>query len=450
MPQQEKIGIVIGASLAGLFAARVMADHFDRVVVLERDTLRGDEPRRCLPQARHTHLIRSGGQRALETLFPGLTDRLGEAGAIVGDALRDIKRFVGGGYYCHAPSGLCSILMSRPLLDREICASVLARGNVEILENCYVESLVASPDRMRVTGVRATLRDEPGAASRFMAAELVIDATGCATRTPAWLTTNGYAAPEKETVDVLLGFSSQTYRRKPEHLVGFDGVVIGPTDGNLRGAAMLAQEGGRWIVTIAGYLRQYPPTDDEGFRGFLAGLPASDISKVVEDAESLSPPFRSTFPANVRYRYERLPRFPAGLLVMGDALCRLNPFSGQGITVCALQALAMQKLLEGGGGVDPREFFAAAAEVIDNPWQLTVEEDKHMVGAAVRPTLRGRWLKWYMDRFHVAARSDRHVAIAYLMAADLHRPAASILRPEYLWRVLVASAWLRAKDAFAR
>ena len=64
--------VVIGASLAGLLAARVLRDAFDEVVLVERDRIPvRPEPRSGVPQARHIHVLLVRGAQILEALFPG-------------------------------------------------------------------------------------------------------------------------------------------------------------------------------------------------------------------------------------------------------------------------------------------------------------------------------------------------------------------------------------------
>jgi len=74
MSQRDQRAVVIGASVAGPLAARVLADAFGEVVLLERDRLPGGPAhRKGAPQGRHTHVLLPRGRDALEELFTGLT-----------------------------------------------------------------------------------------------------------------------------------------------------------------------------------------------------------------------------------------------------------------------------------------------------------------------------------------------------------------------------------------
>lgn len=447
MRSERRQAIVIGASMGGMLAALVLAERFESVLVLERDTLSAlDSPRQCLPQARHTHVLKSGGRVALEQLLPGVTEQLLARGALSTDALADVRRFQGGGFYSRSASDLRSIFMSRPLLDATVFDRLRALPNVRLASHCYVQGLETSADRERVVGVRVSRRGEGrGGGEEVLRADLVVDATGRASRTPSFLASLGYPVPAEEEVRVRLGFATRLYRREPGDLAGLKGVVIAPTPDNLRGGAMLAQEGDRWIVTIGGYLGDHAPTEEKGFVEFAASLPTPDIFEVVRRAEPLGDPFGTKFPANRRYRYEHLARFPAGLLVVGDAICSFNPFSGQGITVCSLQALILRDCLRR----DPRElapeFFSRAARVIDSPWQLTVADDQMLIEPGARRSLPDRLFQWYMGRANVAARHDPGIALALLRASDLLASPRSVLHPRVALRMLIPALARRTR-----
>jgi 2-polyprenyl-6-methoxyphenol hydroxylase-like FAD-dependent oxidoreductase len=82
--------VVLGASMAGLLAARVLTDAYAQVTVIDRDQLpQTDTHRRGVPHGRHLHALLARGQQALEELFPGLTAELVAHGARAGDMLAD-------------------------------------------------------------------------------------------------------------------------------------------------------------------------------------------------------------------------------------------------------------------------------------------------------------------------------------------------------------------------
>src|SRR5688500_9912156 len=90
--------VVLGASMAGLCAARVLSSRFERVLLLERDELpEGPEASPLVPQGRHPHLLLPAGARLLEGWFPGILEELRAGGAVDVDLCRDFYWYQGGG-----------------------------------------------------------------------------------------------------------------------------------------------------------------------------------------------------------------------------------------------------------------------------------------------------------------------------------------------------------------
>jgi 2-polyprenyl-6-methoxyphenol hydroxylase-like FAD-dependent oxidoreductase len=424
----------IGGSMAGLLAARVLADFYDHVTIFERDALPATaEPRKGVPQGRHAHALLGGGRMALEGLFPGLTQRLLDAGAPQGTG----RFFSRGGFFCRIPNAPKGIFVSRPLLEHEVRARVLALPNVYIVVRCDVLGLAASADQSRVVGLRVRRRPA-GAAEELVTADLVVDAGGRGSRTPDWLVEMGYAAPEIERVEVGMGYSTRYYHREPGHLGGDLMVNIAPTPENRRASGMLAQEGDRWIVTLAGYFGDHPPTDEQGFLEFARRLPAPDVYELIRTATPLSDPVPFRFPANRRRRYDQLARFPTGLLVIGDAIASFTPIYGQGMTVAAKEALELHECLRQGAQDLARRFFKRANRAVEVAWSIAVGNDRSLSGARAASRL-ARLLNWYVGKVQVAARGDPQAALAFMLVANLIAAPPSLLSPRIVLRVLRAN-----------
>jgi len=419
--------------MGGLLAARVVHDHFDEVVLVERDDLSGSGHRKGVPQGRHTHALLARGGQTIERLFPGITGELVAEGAVLADALADARRFIGGGYYCRQPCGRKGLLVGRPLLETHVRHRLLALPNLRLRSEHDALGLVS--DGGRVTGARiAPVRGTgPG---QTISADLVVDATGRGSKASAWLTAMGYDPPEEEEVKIGLGYATRYYRRRPEHLGGAKTMMITPTPTTLRAAIVLAQEGERWIMTLVGYDGSRPPADDAGFVEFTRGYPTQDLYDLVRSAEPLGDPVPATFPANRRRRYERLTRFPEGFLVTGDAICSFNPMYGQGMSVAAAEADALAECCrEGLEGLALR-FFRRSTEVVDIAWALAAGNDSRLLHPGADRSARTRLLQWYMRRLHVAARRDPVAALAFLSVAGLLAPPSSVFRPRIAVRVL--------------
>jgi hypothetical protein len=190
------------------------------------------------------------------------------------------------------------------------------------------------------------------------------------------------------------------------------------------------------MVTLVGILGDHPPTDPDGFLAFARSLRFPEIYGAIRDGEPLDDSVGFRFPASVRHRYERLDRFPDGLLVVGDAVCSFNPIYGQGVSVAALEALTLRRHLQRGPQPQPRRFFGDLARLVDVPWDIAVGGDLVFPGVQGRRTARVRLVNAYLGRLHAAAAHDARLASAFMRVAGLVAPPESLLRPGVLLGVL--------------
>lgn len=432
--------IVIGASMGGLLAARALADFFEQVTLIERDAFPPiGEHRKGVPQGRHTHVLLLRGGKILEGLFPGLTADLITRDAVrIDRPERELIWFDGGGYHARftvEDGFLGAVGVSRPLLEGYVRQRVLALPNVTAIEQADVLGLVPSERSGWVRGVRILRRTE-GSAEETLDASLVVDVSGRGSRTPKWLGEMGYTPPQEEQVTVNFGYSTRLYRRRPEHLDGAKAAIVTASPQLPRSGVIVAQEGDRWIVSLGGYVGDYPPVDDEGFVAYARSLAAPDIYNVVKDAEPLSEAVPYRFKANLRRRYEMLTRFPEGFLVFGDAICSFNPIYGQGMSVAASEALDLQQELRQGTDGLWWRFFRRAAKSVDIPWQIVVSSDLRFPEVEGKRTPEIRFVNAYMARLQRAAHRDSLVARAFNDVVNLLAPPQSLMQPAILWRVL--------------
>lgn len=441
-PSRTK-AIVIGASMAGLLAAAALAKHFEEVVLLERDALPAPgKNRKGVPQGKHTHVLLERGHKVMERLLPGLTEALAEWGAVtIADASANFRWFYDIGYHEQGLAGFSGLAVSRPTLEGVVREKVKGLANVCIVENCNARRPVTTADKQRVTGVVVVHRGAERREQETMDADLVVDAGGRGSRSPAWLEELGYERPQEEKLRVDIGYVSCFFRRQPQDLPGLEGMLLIPAPPSKRLAALMAQDGMRWVLTVAGYLGEHAPADYEGFLEAARQLPTPDFYEVVKDAEPLTEPVAYNYRANWRRRYDKLHSFPQGYLVLGDALCSFNPIYGQGMTVAALEAEALEACLTQGQAGLGKRFFAATREIVDEAWQTAVSSDLSFEGVQGERSPALRFLHWYMARLHAAARRDAQVSIAFIKVLNMLAPQQSVLHPRILWRVLKAYLW---------
>ncbi|HMQ29214.1 MAG TPA: hypothetical protein PKD53_00740 [Chloroflexaceae bacterium] len=440
MSSEQRVGagrtaVVIGASMGGLLAARALADHHEQVTLVERDALpHTAEHRKGTPQSRHAHAVLVGGLQAMEGLFPGLVAELVAEGADYGDVSENARWFHGGAHHQPATSGHNAINVSRPLLEATVRRRLLELPNVQAVDGCDVLGLLTTPDRTRVTGVRV-IRRRAGSAEESISADLVVNAGGRGSRSPAWLEALGYARPPEEEVRIGVTYTSCEYRRRPEQ-GGPVALIVAASPEQPRGGVLLSQEGGRWILTVAGYLGAQAPLDHAGLLEYVRGLAVPDLYERIRDAEPLGAPAAYKIPSNLRRRYEGLRRFPAGYLVFGDALCSFNPIYAQGMSVAALEAEALGACLAQGEARLAERFFRRAAAIIDMPWGTAVGNDLRFPEIAGPRTAMTRFINWYLGKLHHAAHHDAEVSLAFLRVVNLQAPPPSLFRPAIVWRVL--------------
>lgn len=430
---------MIGASMAGLVAAAVLSDRFQRVTVIDRDVLPSETiGRNGAPHGRHGHGLLASGFAALEALVPGLERELVGAGAVPGDVIGDLRWFQHGYYKAQFDAGFRGLLLSRPLLEGALRDMVRRRPNVTILDDTHAQSLVANDTRQRVTGVRIRTGSRDAC---IEGAALVIDASGRSSRAPQWLEQLGYEAPPESRVEVGLGYTTRTFRRRAADLDGDMGVIIGPRPPQQRRAGfMLAQEGDRWIVSLGGWLGDHAPTDPEGFAAFARSLPRPEIAAIVDTAEPLTNAVVFAFPANVRRHYERLTRFPERFVVMGDAVCSFNPFYGQGMSVAALEGLALAGVLDSGDPASAgRRFFDQARTIVETPWTIAAGSDFGFPGVTGPKPAGTDAVNWYLARLHRVASTDRVVCRAFFDVANLLAPPTALFAPRVLARVVAGA-----------
>ncbi|WP_067814901.1 FAD-dependent oxidoreductase [Actinomadura kijaniata] len=377
--ERRQHAVVIGGGIAGLAVAGALAGRFRRVTVVERDaSADGAAFRAGVPQSRHLHSLMGAGQRALDDLLPGFTDGLYAAGAVPLRTPYDHLWLSPAGWCHRFPPSHTVPSASRELVEWVLRRRVSGLPDMVVRDRLEVTGLVA--DDERVTGVRVARRDGSGAEE--VTADLVVDASGRRSHAARWLAALGHGETGTTLVDSRAGYASRCYAVPEGFADEWRVISIQPGPGQpTRGGALVQVEGGRWLVSLYGYLGDHPPTDEDGFLAFAASLRHPVLHDVVRDAEPLGPVHGFRHMANERRHFEDLPRWPQGLLVVGDAACALNPVYAQGMSVAAMTARRLRALLDEGVD-DCAALQKETAAGNDRAWRIAVGADLAYLGEA--------------------------------------------------------------------
>ncbi|MFQ3563039.1 FAD-dependent oxidoreductase [Streptomyces gramineus] len=373
--------VVIGAGFTGLLAARVLSRRFARVTLVERDRLApGTTHRSGLPQGRHPHGLLARGAAVVEELFPGMRNELAARGAPVFDFGEGFATLLPHGWAPRASVGVKVQALDLTALESALCDRIRAEPAVSVRDGFVVEGIRLSPDRARAVAVVGHDRDDPGRTQVVIEADLLVDAAGRASRLPAWLTAAGLPQPTVRRVGSPLVYSSRMYElpagTAPEWLVSFE--MTYPPLVRRGGAAVTVAGRHRLVSVIAPAGELPPPRDEAALRELAGGLRSSHFAHVMANGRPVTPVYRCPVGGNRWLRYHRLGELPDRLLVLGDAFCAYNPVYGQGLTVAALQAQHMGRILrraDGPAGL-ARRVQRRAAGVALFPWLTATAADR--------------------------------------------------------------------------
>ncbi|HYC23910.1 MAG TPA: NAD(P)-binding protein [Candidatus Bathyarchaeia archaeon] len=468
--------VVIGGSIAGLCAARALADHFSCVTVVDRDADPGGALDRAgVPQGRHVHTLLARGSRELERFFPGFERTMLDRGALELDFGTEFATLRQAGWDPRLRGGIPTLFASRALLESIVRELLRKVPNVELVERTSVSRLLTSArgangaggsssgtaaGSVAVSGVE--LCPLAGGSTRELAAGLVVDASGRASKSPEWLRALGVETPAETTVDSFAGYSTRWFEAPPPErwpsawwwkAVWVD-IDLDHPEASFAGVLFPVEER-RWIVTLAGVGGHYPPSDEAGFMAALAGLRSPILAETVRLGRPISRVYSNRSMANRWRHYESWREPPAGFIALGDAACAFNPVYGQGMTTSVISARVLAGCLEStrdsadvpaGSAEFARRFFRAQGKVLGDVWSMAVGADFRLATTeGVRPfglSLTSR----YMDALLAACGSDTELRTCVSKVINLLEPPAALFAPWVLGRV----AWRSIRELAAR
>jgi len=430
-------GLILGGSVAGLLAARVLSDHASEVVIVERDDLSGGTAtRRGVPQGDQVHGLLARGLEQIETLFPGITQEMFDDGAEVADPGVDCHWYVDG--MRKPPSGIGQgVACTRPFLEWHLRRRLTALDGVRVVRG-RAEGLTTGAGR-----VNGVVLSGAGKEGGQLSGDLVVDCTGRSTRIDGWLTAIGHDAPPQRKVNVDLGYASRFYARAPDERLGGARAVISITEDldRARGAVAFPVEGGRWLVTVGGYHRDRPSSEPADYASRLEDDPCIALRQFAHRNDMLSDVTTYRYPSSVRRDFDRCRRLPGGLVGAGDSVASFNPIYGQGMTSAALHSATLGAYL--GSGASPHEpagkYFRRLRPVINSVWTLSTSADfrlSHVTGD--RP--RGLWIAHRVnDLYTRATLRDADLHGLFLRVLNLQERPQMMARPDNLVRAHLAS-----------
>ncbi|MFI1731577.1 FAD-dependent monooxygenase [Streptomyces acidicola] len=436
-PSEPRRAVVIGGGLAGLLSAAALRPHAD-VTVIERDLLpEGPASRRGVPQARHAHLLWSGGVRAMEELLPGVTDAWLAAGARRIPLPTGLVSLSAQGWVRRWPEMEFMIACSRDLLESVIRAEVARQSRITVVQG--TELLGLEGGASRVTGVR--IRSADGE-ERVLAADLVVDASGRSSRATMWLDALGVPPAPLGEVDSGLVYASRVFRA-PAGTEEFPVVNVQPDAGRPvpgQSATLMPIEGGRWLVTVSGTRGGQPTASAEEFEAFARNLRHPVVGELLADAEPLTDVVVTRSTVNRRRFYEKVSAWPEGFVAIGDSVATYNPLYGHGMSVAAQSALVLRERVAAHGLMAPRlarRVQRAVAGPVSMAWQLATETDiRYPEAVGEQPGLVQRMFTRYVNRLLRTATGRPLVFRAFLGVMTLSKPPGALLSPEVLLAVV--------------
>jgi 2-polyprenyl-6-methoxyphenol hydroxylase-like FAD-dependent oxidoreductase len=428
--------VVAGGGIAGMLAARVLADHFQEVVLIERDLYpEGAVNRAGVPQARHLHFLLKRGLIVMEELFPGLAEDLLAAGCPKVDQGRDFRILYRSGWSPIHRCDLDILCFTRPLFEAALRRRLMANPRIVCREGMEVAALALDAAGRGVNGVRIQPRGARAgeAAAETLAADLVVDASGRNSSAPEWLAAAGFPAPAEASVDALWGYATRLYEPAPGFTADWRILFMmnRPPD-QPRAGIIQWVEGNRWIVTIAGVMEDYPPTDERGFLDFARSLRSPELFEAIQHARPISDIWGYRRTDNRLRYFERLSRAPERFIALGDSVCSFNPVYAQGMTLASLGAVELARALREARGLDglARRFQRRLARVISGPWAMATGEDLRWPatrGGRITPKIR--FLHWYIDQVIQLIPGSAEVYRRFQEVNHMLKPAAALFHP---------------------
>ena len=441
LERREK-AVGVGGGISGKLAARVLADFFKEVIILERDAeAQGPLPRKGAPQGEHIHALLFAGANGLEELFPGITEKFNASGAVKINATKDIAWFHHGVWKLRYDGEYATILQTRPHLEWLLEQYIKKIPNVTIQYSRRVSNFLYNEKENRMTGVE--IRD--GSDSITLHADLIVDASGVSSLSSRWLRKRGVPIPE-EKVSIDLCYFTKTIELpdNPDRDWAIKLVYPNPPSEKI-GGGISKVEGNRYLVTFMGYHNEINEKEvrksDANFIDIAKQLPKLDLYHELQDATALSSTSTFRVPNITWRRFDKVSKFPNGLLTIGDTICRIDPFFGQGMSIAVLEALALKKLLANRDRSTQHlvdRFHREVRKIISPIWNMVLTEDFRYPETVGRKPAGLSIQQWYAKNIFLLSSEHKGTYNSFIQVMHLLRPTSTLMHPS-----IIKNVWKR-------
>jgi NAD(P)H-flavin reductase/2-polyprenyl-6-methoxyphenol hydroxylase-like FAD-dependent oxidoreductase len=443
--------VVIGGSIAGIAAAKVLTERFEKVIVLEKDDAhRRREARPGAAQGWHLHHLLTAGQIELERFFPGIVDDMVREGAFKVDMAAQYRIRLGGTWKKPGTSDIQIVCAGRPLLEWCVRRRLDDEPRVEFRYESEVADLVYDRDNNAIIGVALT--NDSGELD-VIPAEFVVDASGKNTRVPEFLERIGIGAPEVEQ-DIINCFYSTMQHYVPPDRQWQDKVMVicyayRPFEDTY--SAQYYTDSSRTILStsLVAYNCYSPPRNATEFREFANLMPSPVVGEILDGLEPASPIYNFRYPNMIRQRYEAKRNLPRALVAVGDSYTSADPVSGLGMTLALKEVRELQLLLAKCGAQHPalpRRYYRSISRMADMAWFVIREQNLRfdwMPDVRKKRPFYFRALTWYMDRVTELVHDDLDAYRDFLAVIHLVKPPTTLMRPKVAMNVI--GKWARTR-----
>ena len=440
MLHREK-AVIVGGGISGKLAARVLSEIFQEVIILERDTEpNGPSPRKGAPQGEHIHALLFAGANGLEELFPGITEKFTASGAVKIDSTQDVAWFHHGVWKLRFVGDYTTILQTRPHLEWHIEQYLKRIPNVTIQYNQNVQNFIYSEEENRITGVEII---DGSDSIKTINADLIVDASGVSSLSTRWLNKREVHIPE-EKVKIDLSYFTKTLQLPDNNNRDWSIKLVYPTPPFEKiGGGISKVEGNRYLVTFMGYHNEINEKEilksDNSFIEIAKKLPKLDIFEELKDATALSRTSIFRVPNITWRRFDKVDHLPNGLLTIGDTICRIDPFFGQGISIAVLEALALKKLITNQNQSNQKmieSFHQQAAKIISPIWNMVITEDFRYPATTGKKPAGLSIQQWYAKNIFHLSSENKEIYNSFIKVMHLLRPTSTLMQPNIIKSVM--------------